>query len=180
MEAWRKELYLAHFGIKGQHWGIRRGPPYPLDAKTKHDGVKRPSHKMSSADTRNGKAITKKALIAIGATAAVAVGVGVAIKFANNKSSSSAINVVKTVEAAIKKNADVPIESLDETFSETKKEVPKAADTVISNAKKEVEQHVVTPPDSSAKAFPNAKEFSKRIEAVHKKTLENDAQGKTV
>lgn len=24
MEAWRKELYLAHHGIKGQKWGIRR------------------------------------------------------------------------------------------------------------------------------------------------------------
>lgn len=26
------ELY--HHGIKGQHWGVRNGPPYPLDAKT--------------------------------------------------------------------------------------------------------------------------------------------------
>ena len=30
MEAWRRELYLAHHGIKGQRWGVRRGPPYPL------------------------------------------------------------------------------------------------------------------------------------------------------
>lgn len=30
MEAWRKELYLAHHGIKGQRWGVRNGPPYPL------------------------------------------------------------------------------------------------------------------------------------------------------
>lgn len=23
--------YLAHYGIKGQHWGVLRGPPYPLN-----------------------------------------------------------------------------------------------------------------------------------------------------
>ena len=33
MEVWRKELYLAHHGIKGQKWGKRNGPPYPLDAQ---------------------------------------------------------------------------------------------------------------------------------------------------
>lgn len=34
---WRDPLevgsHLSHFGIKGQHWGVRNGPPYPLDAK---------------------------------------------------------------------------------------------------------------------------------------------------
>ena len=36
MEAWRENLYrrrvLVHHGIKGQEWGKRNGPPYPLDA----------------------------------------------------------------------------------------------------------------------------------------------------
>ena len=27
--------YLAHFGIKGQRWGVRHGPPYPLNADKK-------------------------------------------------------------------------------------------------------------------------------------------------
>ena len=31
MEMWRAELY--HHGIKGQRWGVRNGPPYPLRAK---------------------------------------------------------------------------------------------------------------------------------------------------
>ena len=35
MEPWRKELYLKHFGIKGQHWGVRRGPPYPIGKAVK-------------------------------------------------------------------------------------------------------------------------------------------------
>lgn len=30
MEQWREELYQS--GIKGQKWGTRHGPPYPLDA----------------------------------------------------------------------------------------------------------------------------------------------------
>lgn len=27
------ELYLSHYGIEGQKWGVRNGPPYPLDSK---------------------------------------------------------------------------------------------------------------------------------------------------
>ena len=39
METWRKELYLTHHGIKGQQWGVRRGPPYPLkSSKTQNVG----------------------------------------------------------------------------------------------------------------------------------------------
>ena len=35
--------YLYHHGIKGQKWGVRNGPPYPLDKKTdsKDDNVKK-------------------------------------------------------------------------------------------------------------------------------------------
>lgn len=29
--------YLMHHGIEGQKWGVRHGPPYPLDYKTKRD-----------------------------------------------------------------------------------------------------------------------------------------------
>lgn len=29
--------FIAHHGIKNQKWGVRHGPPYPLDYKTKRD-----------------------------------------------------------------------------------------------------------------------------------------------
>lgn len=29
----RKSNFLCHHGIKNQHWGVRNGPPYPLDSK---------------------------------------------------------------------------------------------------------------------------------------------------
>ncbi|MCI8993386.1 MAG: hypothetical protein HFG80_11810 [Eubacterium sp.] len=30
---------LYHHGIKGQKWGVRNGPPYPLDKSGKHDTI---------------------------------------------------------------------------------------------------------------------------------------------
>lgn len=30
----KKSEFLCHHGIKGQHWGVKNGPPYPLDVKT--------------------------------------------------------------------------------------------------------------------------------------------------
>ena len=30
---YRNRLYLAHHGVKGQKWGVRHGPPYPLDSR---------------------------------------------------------------------------------------------------------------------------------------------------
>ena len=38
------ELYLVHHGVKGQKWGVKNGPPYPL---TKRHDIKKVSDKYS-------------------------------------------------------------------------------------------------------------------------------------
>lgn len=43
------ESFLSHHGIRGQKWGVKNGPPYPLDQK-KHDRVVGKTKK-----TRNGQ-----------------------------------------------------------------------------------------------------------------------------
>lgn len=38
MESWRNELY--HYGRLGQKWGVRNGPPYPIDHTVLRKGTK--------------------------------------------------------------------------------------------------------------------------------------------
>ena len=45
-------MYLAHFGIKGQQWGVRNGPPYPLDGATK-SGLTRRQRRYKNRDLKN-------------------------------------------------------------------------------------------------------------------------------
>lgn len=52
MESWRDELYhseLYHHGIKGQKWGVKNGPPYPLKAGAR-----------SAAERKGGSPVAKK------------------------------------------------------------------------------------------------------------------------
>ena len=45
--------YLAHHGIKGMKWGVKNGPPYPLDASV---AKKVRSHRISREERRkNGR-----------------------------------------------------------------------------------------------------------------------------
>lgn len=44
---WLQPDELEHHGIKNQKWGIRNGPPYPLDRKEWLSGVKRKTRNMT-------------------------------------------------------------------------------------------------------------------------------------
>ena len=46
---------LCHHGIKGQTWGVRNGPPYPLDSQGKKDFAKNKKIKMTADDKKNLK-----------------------------------------------------------------------------------------------------------------------------
>ena len=39
--------FLAHHGIKGQEWGVRNGPPYPLEGHK----VKKKAYDVKPSDT---------------------------------------------------------------------------------------------------------------------------------
>lgn len=68
------DLYLVHHGIKGQSWGERNGPPYPLDYKSHStkEKARNPKSKIDGKEeTKERKGLTdkQKKYIAIGTTA---------------------------------------------------------------------------------------------------------------
>lgn len=76
MEVWRAELY--HHGIKGQKWGVRRGPPYPLDEEPKRESKAFNKKGVSYGDIESGRTATKKVLTVLGSIAVASlVGYGI-------------------------------------------------------------------------------------------------------
>lgn len=74
----QEELILVHHGIKGQKWGIKNGPPYPLDASQKSSAEKNHTRKVDSESgekkkywTNERKATAKKIAKGAAITAAV-------------------------------------------------------------------------------------------------------------
>lgn len=61
-----KEYYLAHHGILGQRWGVRNGPPYPLDA-SKHSKEER---KAASENSKTVGGLSQESAQMIGIASA--------------------------------------------------------------------------------------------------------------
>lgn len=48
----RKSNVLSHHGIDGQKWGVRNGPPYPLDAGSSGSTSKKKRHHSNNVDSK--------------------------------------------------------------------------------------------------------------------------------
>ena len=75
---WLPSDILVHHGIKGQKWGQRNGPPYPLTASSYSSAEKHARSKMNFGGSRQFKGLSdkQKKYIKIGA---IAVGASIAI-----------------------------------------------------------------------------------------------------
>lgn len=105
-----QEKYLAHHGIKGQKWGVRNGPPYPLDASSKARADK------SSGNTAKGEKFANAALQGIGEELLIQLGIElaavatvVAVQYARGKALTK-----KYMNEFEEKSKTRAIKSLDE------------------------------------------------------------------
>lgn len=89
-----RELY--HHGIKGQEWGDRNGPPYPLDYEA-HTAEQK---KLNPKSTIDGDAKTedskkdksKKIAIGVGVAASVVAAAGLAWYFGNKNGQKNSVS----------------------------------------------------------------------------------------
>ena len=53
-------MFLSHHGIKGQRWGVKNGPPYPLKAKDHSKSEQSAGWRSSLKGSSKSKSSVKK------------------------------------------------------------------------------------------------------------------------
>lgn len=154
--------WLAHHGIEGQKWGVKHGPPYPLDSSVS-TGNKLKEH------TERGIGAATAAFYAISVAATLAP---MAIPLATGYASSKKHN--KKIEDY--KNSYKTYES---HFGETAKKIANGDKETINKCKKTGDPNVVTKQDLLAiNAYgmenPNAKNHTKVDNKKHVKNVRID------
>lgn len=121
-----KELY--HHGIKGQKWGKRNGPPYPLSEK-KHNAVVKSA---KSTDLKSQKSGIIDPATAVVATYALAALTSLGI----NK-----IREMRTRKADAKKDAGHEIDSLDSLEKLRTLKTPQTAEAIAKKVNPEFDEN---------------------------------------
>ena len=138
-------LYLAHHGIQNQHWGVRHGPPYPLDSNASKQ-AKRKSASKSSYDKLYGdkKGSSRHAgsiiapTVAIGTSAAYIAGKAIKNKIDKRKNIKSISNQITNVTLLEPRLKDISSElkpmDLKSSYTSLKK-IPNSYDDKIKDIK---------------------------------------------
>lgn len=61
--------FLTHHGIKGQQWGVRNGPPYPINPQDRSNSEKKAHGQKTSSTNADKRRFDKKKAAKIGAAA---------------------------------------------------------------------------------------------------------------
>lgn len=127
------DSFVEHHGIEGQKWGVRRGPPYPLDRKSNDKGMAEDLDKYSKNAKR--MAIGSAALL----TASVAANIGTVVSgfivpYLIGASATSGVMLIKSLidwaDVSSNKNKLIEADATKEKLSQLKKKSKNEKDTI--------------------------------------------------